>query len=208
MKGVPEPAGWVLALGNASFILAVVAENRSRGSPAGVTNESATYGLSTGSQDGVAPGEYAGYCTASENHPLATPAGQIIAPVNDATSRGSLYRSVHFMPLSAANCQPASLTCSALRWLRGSVAGVLFCCMLAAAPAVGQPVDVPKTNPMKVYMHYMPWFETPQTLGGSNWGYHWKFNNRNPNIVDAKASGKSLRTIIPRSARTPRATPM
>ena len=38
---------------------------------------------------------------------------------------------------------------------------------------------------MKVYMHYMPWFETPATLGGNNWGYHWKFNNRNPNIVDA-----------------------
>lgn len=33
-------------------------------------------------------------------------------------------------------------------------------------------------------MHYMPWFETPATLGGTNWGYHWKFNNRNPNIVD------------------------
>ena len=22
-------------------------------------------------------------------------------------------------------------------------------------------MPVPKTNPMKVYMHYMPWFETP-----------------------------------------------
>jgi hypothetical protein len=51
---------------------------------------------------------------------------------------------------------------------------------------VGQSVDVPKTNPMKVYMHYMPWFETPQTLGGTNWGYHWKFNNRNPNVIDAE----------------------
>jgi hypothetical protein len=37
---------------------------------------------------------------------------------------------------------------------------------------------------MKVYMHYMPWFETPATLGGTNWGYHWRLNNRNPNIVD------------------------
>ena len=35
-----------------------------------------------------------------------------------------------------------------------------------------------KTNPMKVYMHYMPWFETPATLGGTNWGYHWKMNNQ------------------------------
>src|SRR5262245_27118045 len=54
-----------------------------------------------------------------------------------------------------------------------------------SATGLSQPVDVTKTNPMKVYMHYMPWFETPATLGGSNWGYHWKFNNRNPNIVDA-----------------------
>ena len=53
---------------------------------------------------------------------------------------------------------------------------------------MGQSVPVVKTNPLPVYMHYMPWFETPATLGGSNWGYHWKFNNRNPNIVDA--SGK------------------
>lgn len=45
--------------------------------------------------------------------------------------------------------------------------------------------DVVKTNPMKVYMHYMPWFETPDTLGGNQWGYHWKFNNQNPNVVDA-----------------------
>ena len=44
---------------------------------------------------------------------------------------------------------------------------------------------VPKTNPQKVYMHYMPWFETPATLGGTNWGYHWKFANKNPNIIDA-----------------------
>jgi hypothetical protein len=58
----------------------------------------------------------------------------------------------------------------------------------AISMVYGQPAPVPKTNPTKVYMHYMPWFETPATLGGNNWGYHWKFNNRNPNIVDA--SGK------------------
>jgi hypothetical protein len=51
--------------------------------------------------------------------------------------------------------------------------------------AHAQPVDVMKTNPMKVYMHYMPWFETPATLGPNNWGYHWKLNNGNPNIIDA-----------------------
>ena len=56
---------------------------------------------------------------------------------------------------------------------------------LKPALAEHEPAAVEKTNPMKVYMHYMPWFETPATLGGSTWGWHWRMNNRNPNIVDA-----------------------
>jgi hypothetical protein len=55
--------------------------------------------------------------------------------------------------------------------------------MSSDAPAA---TDVVKSNPAKVYMHYMPWFETPATLGGSNWGWHWKMNNRNPNVVDSQ----------------------
>ncbi len=66
---------------------------------------------------------------------------------------------------------------------------LLRCCALLAAAivppvALAQPAAVVKTNSTKVFMHYMPWFETPATLGGTNWGYHWKFNNQNPNTVD------------------------
>lgn len=61
----------------------------------------------------------------------------------------------------------------------------LLAALLQALPASGQSVPVAKTNPLPVFMHYMPWFDTPATLGGSNWGYHWKFNNKNPSIVDA-----------------------
>ena len=68
--------------------------------------------------------------------------------------------------------------------LRANFVGILIV-GLCAMNGFAQPSDVMKTNPMKVYMHYMPWFETPATLGGSSWGYHWRFNNRNPNIVDA-----------------------
>jgi hypothetical protein len=57
--------------------------------------------------------------------------------------------------------------------------------LLACAAASAQPVAVTKTNPLPVYMHYMPWYETPATLGGDNWGYHWTLKNQNPNIVDA-----------------------
>jgi hypothetical protein len=42
-----------------------------------------------------------------------------------------------------------------------------------------QPVE--KTNSMKVYMHYQPWFETPETIGG--WGWHWTMNTMDPDII-------------------------
>jgi hypothetical protein len=42
-----------------------------------------------------------------------------------------------------------------------------------------QPVE--KTNPMRVYMHYQPWFETPATTGG--WGWHWTMNTMDPDII-------------------------
>jgi hypothetical protein len=58
--------------------------------------------------------------------------------------------------------------------------------LAVSAPAVlAAPAVVPKTNHQPVYVHYMPWFETPQTLGGTNWGWHWTMNNRNPNVVDS-----------------------
>ena len=46
------------------------------------------------------------------------------------------------------------------------------CAVPLCAAVVAQPVAVTKTNPLPVYMHYMPWYETPATLGGSSWGYH------------------------------------
>lgn len=41
---------------------------------------------------------------------------------------------------------------------------------------------VQKTNPMKVYMHYMPWFQSKEVSGF--WGSHWRMSNRNPEIID------------------------
>ncbi len=42
---------------------------------------------------------------------------------------------------------------------------------------------VSKTNSQKVYVHYMPWFETPATSGTGNWGLHWTMANENPNTI-------------------------
>lgn len=62
---------------------------------------------------------------------------------------------------------------------------LLLVCLLLYAAAIVETacaqLPVSKTNPMKVYMHYMPWFETPATIG--KWGWHWTMNNQNPNII-------------------------
>jgi hypothetical protein len=42
---------------------------------------------------------------------------------------------------------------------------------------------VVKTNSQKVYVHYMPWFETPATSGTGKWGQHWTMANENPDII-------------------------
>ncbi len=68
--------------------------------------------------------------------------------------------------------------------LRLLVFAAVFGALVSAAPPTPAATDVVKTNPLKVYMHYMPWFETPATIG--NWGWHWKMNNKNPNIVDSQ----------------------
>jgi hypothetical protein len=63
--------------------------------------------------------------------------------------------------------------------------GVQIGCVLGlSSPLVAQ-VAVPKTNPIPVYVQFMPWFQTPYTLGAGNWGFHWKMNDRNPNIIDS-----------------------
>ncbi|MEO7990457.1 MAG: glycoside hydrolase family 71/99-like protein [Chryseolinea sp.] len=42
---------------------------------------------------------------------------------------------------------------------------------------------VVKTNTVKVYMHYMPWFQSKPVSG--YWGSHWRMTNRNPEVIDA-----------------------
>ncbi len=62
---------------------------------------------------------------------------------------------------------------------------VSFACLLGLPTTLlAQSAPVPKTNPIPVYVHIMPWFQTPETLGANNWGWHWKMNTRNPNIIN------------------------
>ncbi|MDR3286825.1 MAG: hypothetical protein LBT27_05230 [Prevotellaceae bacterium] len=49
------------------------------------------------------------------------------------------------------------------------------------------PLAVQKTNGMKIYAHYMPWFETKETSPDGKWGWHWTMANKNPdNITNGK----------------------
>jgi len=45
-------------------------------------------------------------------------------------------------------------------------------------PKIIDPIAIKKTNPIKVYMHYMPWFQS-RSIDGF-WGSHWTMENKNP----------------------------
>ena len=67
---------------------------------------------------------------------------------------------------------------------------VLVLLSIRQAQAVSVPIEKNASSPT-LLMHYMPWFQTPSSLGGtggSSWGLHWTMSTQNPNIVDA--SGK------------------
>ena len=44
-------------------------------------------------------------------------------------------------------------------------------------------MNVIKENPKKVYVHYMPWFQSKDYDG--YWGQHWTMANQDPDIIDA-----------------------
>ncbi|MBP1223174.1 glycoside hydrolase family 71/99-like protein [Flavobacterium sp. 1355] len=46
-------------------------------------------------------------------------------------------------------------------------------------------VAIEKTNSTKIYVHYMPWFETKESSADKKWGYHWTMANKNPDIIGA-----------------------
>jgi hypothetical protein len=47
------------------------------------------------------------------------------------------------------------------------------------------PVDVPKTNAVLTWAHYMSWFDTRETSANSQWGIHWTMSTKNPDNIDS-----------------------
>lgn len=64
------------------------------------------------------------------------------------------------------------------------IAGIFWGCDSEdnPTPKDERPPSVTKTNEMKVYMHYMPWFQSKDKSG--YWGSHWTMSNQNPEIID------------------------
>lgn len=62
---------------------------------------------------------------------------------------------------------------------------LLFGCKKSLEPNAGNSTApravVSKTTSKKIFIHWMPWFETPASKGA--WGYHWKMNTQNPDII-------------------------
>jgi len=58
----------------------------------------------------------------------------------------------------------------------------LRCAKDGAGPlAEPLPFSMAKSNPMQVYVHYMPWFKSKEYSGA--WGLHWTMRNQNPDRV-------------------------
>jgi hypothetical protein len=77
---------------------------------------------------------------------------------------------------------------------------LLLAILLISFANHAQPAQVQKTNPTKVYMHYMPWFEGPTNPvpgGNYTWGYHWKMNNKNPNVIEANGQRQIASNYYP-----------
>ena len=51
------------------------------------------------------------------------------------------------------------------------------------APGTSTPVEVEKRDDMRIFVHYMPWFQTREFSG--EWGMHWTMSNCNPEQIDA-----------------------
>jgi hypothetical protein len=67
---------------------------------------------------------------------------------------------------------------------------LFFAGLMSLNVSAQSPVNVTKTNTKPVYVHIMPWFNTPKTLGANNWGYHWKMQTQNPNVIVDASTGK------------------
>jgi len=62
-------------------------------------------------------------------------------------------------------------------------AATLFISLIALIGALLAPGSA-QGAPKPIMVHYMPWFQSPYSLGGGHWGYHWTLNHVDPNVIN------------------------
>ncbi len=74
---------------------------------------------------------------------------------------------------------------------------ILFLAILTQFLFTGQ--ETARCAPKQLMVHYMPWFQTPYSLGGTSWGYHWTLNSSsyNPNVIDGSGKRKIASWLYP-----------
>ncbi|MGL1937299.1 MAG: hypothetical protein OCD01_19890 [Fibrobacterales bacterium] len=63
----------------------------------------------------------------------------------------------------------------------------VFFALIAVTYLGAAPVEKTFTKP--VFMHYMPWWDTPEFNNG-NWGWHWTMNTKNPDTIIDEVTGR------------------
>ncbi|WP_010416920.1 glycoside hydrolase family 71/99-like protein [Anaerophaga thermohalophila] len=48
------------------------------------------------------------------------------------------------------------------------------------------PVDVKKNNETHIFVHFMPWYETPESSENGEWGMHWSMATKDPDQFDGE----------------------
>jgi len=99
--------------------------------------------------------------------------------VSDA-EKGTDAKGVAALDTWVLGSQPGSNTLVASA---PGLAPVTFTATALADTGVLLPRPVAKTSTQKLYMSYMPWFETPKTSSNGRWGSHWTMNTANPDVI-------------------------
>ena len=75
--------------------------------------------------------------------------------------------------------------------------GTLFIPLFAAIFPLMAPA-IARVAPKPIMVHYMPWFQSPYSLGGDNGGYHWTLHHFNPTVINpANGEGEAASWYYP-----------
>lgn len=63
---------------------------------------------------------------------------------------------------------------------------------MAAATGLSLAAPAMAGGAKPLMVHYMPWFQSPYSLGAGNWGYHWTLSHCNPNVTNSATGQRQI----------------